>query len=167
MDHFDHILNWKLRAGSHRFPGKDGGTCINEAAIVAAGFPYRPICHVRQMRHCFSRPICSLAMTLNDQATDAERQRLLPFVTRLACADSAEIERKRAKYIAERTRTQVSFERGLEVLEGVLTIGRQADPPGVEEVQSRMASVKQNGPGPQKLIPSKVKGWFSALAPQD
>jgi len=167
MDDFDHILNWKLRTGSHRFPGKDGGTCINEAAIVAAGFPYRPICHVRQMPGCFSRPICSLAMALNDQATDGERQRLLPFVTRLACADSAEIERRRAKYIAERTRTRVSFDEGLEVLEGVLTIGRQADPLGFDELQSRMASVQQNGPAPRNVIPSKVKGWFSALALQD
>ena len=38
MDGFDHILNWKLKAGSHQFPGPDGGTCINEAALVAAGF---------------------------------------------------------------------------------------------------------------------------------
>jgi hypothetical protein len=41
MDGFDHILNWTLQVGSHPFPGKDGGTCINEAAIVAAGFEYR------------------------------------------------------------------------------------------------------------------------------
>jgi hypothetical protein len=27
-------------------------------------------------------------MQLNDHASEAERQRLLPFVTRLACADS-------------------------------------------------------------------------------
>src|SRR5215204_4694173 len=33
MDDFDHILNWKLKAGSHQFPGKDGGTYINEAAL--------------------------------------------------------------------------------------------------------------------------------------
>jgi len=119
------------------------------------------------MPRCFSRPICSLAMALNDQATDAERQRLLPFVTRLACADSAEIERKRAKYIAGKTQTKVSFDRGLEVLEGALTIGRQADPLGVEEIQSRMASVQQNGPAPRNVIPSTVKAWFSALALQD
>ena len=43
MDGFDHILNWKLKAGSHPFPGRDGGTCINEAALIAAGFEYRPI----------------------------------------------------------------------------------------------------------------------------
>jgi hypothetical protein len=46
MDAFDHILNWKLKAGSHRFPGPDGGTCINEAALVATGFEYEPILHV-------------------------------------------------------------------------------------------------------------------------
>jgi hypothetical protein len=39
MNTFKHILNWELKRGSHPFPGKDGGTCINEAAIVAAGFP--------------------------------------------------------------------------------------------------------------------------------
>ena len=43
MEGFDHLLNWKLKAGSHPFPGKDGGTCINEAALVAAGFAYKPI----------------------------------------------------------------------------------------------------------------------------
>ena len=49
MDGFDHILNWKLKEGSHPFPGKDGGTCINEAALVAAGFEYRPVRRVEDM----------------------------------------------------------------------------------------------------------------------
>src|SRR5829696_2581688 len=80
MDGFDHILNWKLKEGSHPFPGKDGGTCINEAALVAAGFEYRPVRRVEDMPICFSRPICRLAMQLNDMANDAERQLLLPFV---------------------------------------------------------------------------------------
>jgi hypothetical protein len=100
MDSFDHLLNWTLKAGSHPFPGPDGGTCINEAALVAAGFAYKPITHVRQMPRCFSRPICEYAMWLNDQASDEERQRLLPYVTRLACADTPEIEQKRAEYLA-------------------------------------------------------------------
>jgi hypothetical protein len=43
MEGFDHILNWTLKMGSHQFPGPDGGTCINEAALVAMGFEYRPI----------------------------------------------------------------------------------------------------------------------------
>src|SRR5215211_5108908 len=100
MDGFDHILNWKLKAGSHKFPGKDGGTCINEAALVAAGFEYRPIRQAEDMPDCFSRPICRFAMWLNDEVTEAKRQRLLPFVTRLACADTPEVERERAAYIA-------------------------------------------------------------------
>src|ERR671932_386647 len=99
MEGFDHILNWKLKAGSHLFPGPDGGTCINEAALVAMDFEYRPITSVDQMPNCFSRPICRLAMQLNDGAGNTERQRLLPFVTRLACADTPEIENEREAYI--------------------------------------------------------------------
>src|SRR5919199_6057157 len=99
MEGFDHILNWKLKAGSHQFPGPNGGTCINEAALVAAGFEYRPIAHAGQMPSCFSRPICDFAMLLNDTAHDGDRQRLLSYVTRLACADKPEVERKREDYI--------------------------------------------------------------------
>src|SRR4051795_1065614 len=138
MDHFDHILNWKLRAGSHPFPGKDGGTCINEAAIVAAGFEYQPVHRIEDMPQCFSRPICKLAMQLNDDATEAERQRLLPFVTRLACADTPAVEAKRSSFIGSKNVTAYSFEHGLRVLEEVLAIGRQADALGPVEARSRM-----------------------------
>ena len=100
MESFDTILNWKLQRGSHPFPGPDGGTCINEAAIVAAGFPYQAVHFVESMPACFSRPICRFAMLLNDEATDEQRQQLLPFVGRLACADTPEVERERAVYIA-------------------------------------------------------------------
>src|SRR3954468_15431711 len=144
MAHFDHILNWTLKVGSHVFPGPDGGTCFNEAAIVAAGFPYQPVRRVEDMPECFSRPICALAMSLNDSASDEERQQLLPFVTRLACADTAEVECQRANYIAQRTRFSVNFDQGLRVLEGALAIGRQADPLGLEDVQSRMDTVRQS-----------------------
>src|SRR4029453_15586561 len=102
MDQFDHILNWKLQPGSHAFPGKDGGTCINEAAVVAAGFPYRPIRDVKDMPNGFSRPFSQLALLLNDEADNEERQDLLPYVTRLACADTAEVEREREAYITSR-----------------------------------------------------------------
>jgi hypothetical protein len=56
MEGFEHILNWKLLRGSHDFPGKDGGTCINEAAIVAAGFAYRRVHNVKDMPSCFFAP---------------------------------------------------------------------------------------------------------------
>ena len=92
MDGFDHILNWTLKVGSHPFPGKDGGTCINEAALVAAGFEYQPVRRAEDMPECFSRPICRYAMWLNDMATDKERHRLLPFVIRLAFADTLAVE---------------------------------------------------------------------------
>jgi hypothetical protein len=130
MQTFDHVLNWKLKRGSHRFPGKDGGTCINEAAIVAAGFEYQAIDSVDQMPDCFSRPICRLAMLLNDEACDEDRQRLLSFVTRLACADTPEVERARADYINRnvgRHYGHLPFDKGLEILEGALGIGRRAD----------------------------------------
>lgn len=80
MDAFDHILNWKLIQGSHPFPGKDGATCINEAAIVAAGFPYQAVRSVQDMPDCFSRPICALAMQLNDEATSVDERPLLATV---------------------------------------------------------------------------------------
>src|SRR5215207_7152250 len=141
MDGFDHILNWKLKEGSHRFPGKDGGTCINEAALVASGFYFRPIRRVENMPECFSRPICHLAMQLNDSARDAERQRLLPFVARLACADTPEIDGERASYIEAHT-PMFSFEEGLQALEGALAIGRQADPLGLDAVKVRFEAAQ-------------------------
>src|SRR3954464_13134767 len=142
MDGFDHFLNWKLKIGSHPFPGPDGGTCINEAAIVATGFPYQPVKSVEDMPDCFSRPICRLAMWLNDEATDKERQRLLPFVTRLACADTPEVECARAAYIQARLPYPFTFRAGLAVLEGALAIGRQADVLGLDMVRTRMEAVR-------------------------
>jgi len=166
MDNFDHILNWKLKQGSHTFPGQDGGTCINEAAIVAAGFPYRPVRSVQDMPDCFSRPICALAMQLNDEATDEERQHLLPFVTRLACADTAEVEREREAYITTRLRLRQSFRDRVRILEGVLAIGRQADGLVPDEVRTRMATVQRNAATPTSVADypmfAKIKNWFSA-----
>ena len=66
MEGVDHILNWKLKAGSHRFLGSEGSTRIAEAALVAIGFESQPIVHIWQMPSCFSRTICHLALWLND-----------------------------------------------------------------------------------------------------
>ena len=163
MDQFDHILNWTLKPGSHKFPGQDGGTCINEAAIVAAGFPYQAVKSVAEMPACFSRPICRLAMRLNDEATDEQRQRLLPFVTRLACADTEQIERERAAYIHTRTRRRISFEEGLAVLEGALAIGRQADDLDAADVGTRMSTARSRAKPsisiPEESLAALFAGW--------
>ena len=102
MKEFNHIINWKLLNGSHDFPGPDGGTCINEAAIVAAGFEYKKISSAKDCPPCFSRPIAAYAIKLNDSMLDKLRQELLiPFVTRLSgTADTKEVEAARVKFMA-------------------------------------------------------------------
>jgi hypothetical protein len=108
-------------------------------------------------------------MLLNDEATDMQRQRLLPFVTRLACADTPEIELKRARYIDSHTShsgyfgTDFHFDIGLRALEGALDIGRQADPLGMEEAASRLDAVRSRATPVKKRsspLPPKVKGWL-------
>jgi hypothetical protein len=167
MDTFDQILNWKLKRGSHVFPGQDGGTCINEAATVAAGFPYRPVRSVQDMPTCFSRPICALAMKLNDDAGDEERRWLLPFVTRLACADTPEMEREREAYIAARLRWRQSFRERLAILEGALAIGRQAGAPVLTEARTRLEDVRRRASTPTSVgEPAPwvaVHGWLGTF----
>jgi len=164
MDAFSHILHWKLTHGSHPFPGKDGGTCINEAAIIAAGFKYQAVRRVEDMPECFSRPICRLAMGLNDAANDVERQQLIRFVTRLGCADRPEVERERAAYIHSRTTRHYTFMEGLQILEGALAIGRQAEDAVPEEVRTRMETVQRSATA-ESIADSpnfaKVKSWFA------
>ncbi|MGH1575180.1 hypothetical protein ACRAWG_36705 [Methylobacterium sp. P31] len=173
MGDFDYILNWKLLRGSHAFPGPDGGTCINEAAIIAHGFPYQPVGSVERMPRCFSRPICHFAMRLNDMATNAQRQRLLPFVTRLACADTPAVERARGQYITKHfglgrefscwPPVEPSFEQGLAVLEGVLAIGRQADAIDLDEVSNRLNAVRGPVKPPDKRINRLLRKKATAL----
>jgi hypothetical protein len=168
MEGFAHLLNWKLKQGSHPFPGKEGGTCINEAALVAAGFEYKPIRAAEDMPACFSRPICRFAMHLNDEASDADRQRLLPFVTRLACADTPEIERAREVYIVAHAGRYLGFENGLHVLRGALAIGRQADLFASDEVRTRMDAVRERASTPASIADTpvfdKIKSWLGSKA---
>nr|WP_244749135.1 hypothetical protein [Methylobacterium indicum] len=96
---FSHILNWRLLKGSHDFPGPDGGTCINEAAVVAAGMPYRKVRSIDCLPPCFSRPIGGFAMSLNDAMPDARRHELMPFVTQLAGTADKDNDLKRAEHI--------------------------------------------------------------------
>jgi hypothetical protein len=167
MGNFDRILNWKLKRDSHIFPGRDGGTCINEAAIVAVGFPYRPVRSVQDMPECFSRPLCTLAMQLNDEAEDAERQLLLPFVARSACANTPEVKREREVYIAARLRSFQSFREHLKILEGALAIGRQANAPAPEEGSVRLRSVQQRAVLPtstdEHLLLAKAHGSLADI----
>ena len=167
MEGFDHILNWRLLRGSHEFPGTDGGTCINEAALIAAGFDYRRICNVTQMPSCFSRPVCEFAMLLNDQASNEERQRLLPFVMRLACADTNEVEQKRQRYISSKTTRFRSISDGIKILEGALAIGRQADSLALPLVEERMSAAREKASGttskPSKPLLATVKNLLNAL----
>ena len=102
LQDFNALLNWELKKGSHEFPGANGGTCINEAAIVAAGFEYKKVSNVEDMPPCFSKVICNYALALNDTMPDQIRtKKLQPFVVRLAgTADTAEVERERAEYLA-------------------------------------------------------------------
>ena len=132
--------------------------------MVAAGFEYRPIRTPADMPECFSRPICALAMRLNDQATEAERQRLMPFVTRLACADSPEIEDEREDYIRSRTYSYIPFGKGLRILEEALAIGRQADVVAPEDVSGRLGAVRSAARTPSSIPDNsgfaKIKTWF-------
>jgi hypothetical protein len=103
---FDKILDWKLLRGSHYFPGPDGGTCINEAAIVAAGHPYRAVRSIEDCPASFSRSAATYAMFLNDliETDELRRRVLMPFVTRLeGSADGPEAEKERAALIVLRT----------------------------------------------------------------
>ncbi|WP_132255011.1 hypothetical protein [Methylobacterium segetis] len=98
---FEHILNWRLLPGSHAFPGPDGGTCINEAAVVAAGLPYRAITASSDLPACFSRPLAAYALGLNDAMPDPERPRLMAFVLRLSgSADTEAVEAERTRFLA-------------------------------------------------------------------
>src|SRR5262244_2806915 len=72
--HFRRMLEWKLLGGSHEFPGPDGGTCINEAALVAAGYPYRAIYRAKLLPASSARPIAMLALCPNDTLDDERRQ---------------------------------------------------------------------------------------------
>jgi hypothetical protein len=102
---FQRMLEWRLLRGSHQFPGPDGGTCINEAAIVAAGHPHRSVYSIKDLPKDFSQPIAMFALCINDTVNDELRQELLlPFVTRLAgSADTLSIELMRARHILDRT----------------------------------------------------------------
>jgi hypothetical protein len=94
------LLNWKLLKGSHEFPGPEGGTCINEAAIVAAGLPYKTVRSHLDLPECFSPVLGAFLLELNDRFDDVQRQELIRFVPRLSgSADTYEVEKERALFL--------------------------------------------------------------------
>src|SRR6266581_7981797 len=107
---FQRMLEWKLLRGSHEFPGPDGGTCVNEAAIVAAGYPYTPVRRIDDCPASFSRPLALYAMCLNEIVLDdtLRQELLLPFVARLAgAADTPEVDLQRVALILQRTVAEI------------------------------------------------------------
>src|SRR5438045_9058415 len=59
------LANFRLARGSHKQPNKGGNICVNEAAVIAAGFQYREIRVVACLPDCFFRPVSEYAITLN------------------------------------------------------------------------------------------------------
>src|SRR3954453_8151834 len=102
-----------------------------------------------------------------DLASTKERQRWLPFVMRLACADSEQIEQKRQTYISSKMIRSMSLDRGIEVLEGALAIGRQADPIALPVAEERMLAAREKGcvarPKTDKPIFATLKKLLQAI----
>ena len=98
------LCDWKLMRGSHKWPGPQGGTCINEAAIVASGLAYRSVSSASDCPSCFCPVISSYLIQINDGMDDKNRQKLQRFVLRLSgSADSQEVEQMRLEYIVTET----------------------------------------------------------------
>lgn len=148
---FENILNWKLKAGSHKFPGPDGGTCINEAAIVAAGFEYQRISRPDQLPPCFSQVLGAFAMLVNDMVVDDyDRTNLLmPYVTKLAgTADHLEVERARAVAILVAVMEAVPPRRSLPsytFMSSSALISATGDDRAWDEFRHAMARVSEAG----------------------
>lgn len=98
----DAWLDWRLKNGSHEFPGSDGGTCINEAALVIAGFAYREVTSLLDLPESFCPVISQYALSLNDAMPEGELlDHLLPFAARLSgSSDGRRVADRRGSYLA-------------------------------------------------------------------
>src|SRR3954454_18901840 len=83
----------------------EANICVNEAAVIVAGFQYREIKDVSCLPDCFSRPVSEYAIYLNDFMMHRVRNELLaPFVARLpGTSDAPWIEEERARLIVVET----------------------------------------------------------------
>lgn len=95
-------MDWQLKHGSHEFPGPDGGTCINEAALVVAGFTYREVTGILDLPESFCPVISQYALTLNDAMPEGELlNRLRPFAARLVgSSDGRKVADVRGAHLA-------------------------------------------------------------------
>jgi hypothetical protein len=91
----------KLAKGGHNKINANGELCVNEAAILAAGFDHRKVRQACDCPSCFSRVIAQYAIILNDRMPDDLRNELLtPFILRLAgTADRPAVELRRLTFI--------------------------------------------------------------------
>jgi hypothetical protein len=98
-------VQFNLDAGSHKKLTKARKVCVMEAAIVMAGFPYRPVESAKDCPSSFSHTIARYGIVLNDSMADDLRQKLLsPLIVKLGPMDNnEEIERKRAELIVFET----------------------------------------------------------------
>jgi hypothetical protein len=71
------------------------------------------------------------------------------------------VSQRRRTYIASNASPQMSISRGIEILEGALAIGRQADPLGLSMVAERMSAVKETATS----ISDNVPTWLEGLMP--
>ncbi len=102
---FQQLANFRLARGSHKQPNKNGNICVNEAAVIAAGFQYREVKNASCLPDCFSRPVSEYAIYLNDfMMHKARNELLMPFVTLLpGTSDAPWIEAERARFIVIET----------------------------------------------------------------
>ena len=86
----------------------------------------------------------------------------------------AQVECEREAYIRSRVPVGgVTMKKGIEILEGALAIGRQAEPLAPDIAQARMEAVRGRAliatPMPDRPVLGKVKAWLTAkiLAPAE
>ncbi len=98
----DTWLDWELKHGSHEFPGSDGGTCVNEAALVVAGFAYHEVTSILDLPESFCPVISQYALSLNDAMPEGEvLNRLRPFAARLSgSSDGRRVADERGTFLA-------------------------------------------------------------------
>ena len=105
MFDFAKLAKFNLAKGSHKQPNENGDICINEAAIIAAGFEYKSVDSWKDCPPCFSKVIAQYAIDINDRMPDDLRNELLkPFVIQLSgTADTKEVELARVNYLVLET----------------------------------------------------------------